>query len=280
MKFSFPHAQLWYEEMITKYPAAHFDKKTFMQARYGAPKEQTIWSMAFSNIYVPQGDLIYLEAAYKKKIDGEQLNDEEMKALETMEWLLLHEAGHIELNYSFNAVALIIGGVATLEIIKMIYKESTDDACKKSIQSMLDQYSINDAAKDSFVNSAMWMRYTAMTYAELLVYSYGLIFWIRDQEAQADNFANQHAASAALPGAISFFQRFIDYYQPSVDVLTNEFEQDAMLVSLVPYFNTTVADFTRQLFYFANDFLHPSLDYRIQTIQDEIAYRLENQIVA
>src|SRR3989338_5463826 len=63
VKFSFPNAQLWYEEMITKYPQAYLDKKSFMQARYGVSKEQIEWSMLSNNIYVPQNWLTCLEVA-------------------------------------------------------------------------------------------------------------------------------------------------------------------------------------------------------------------------
>lgn len=275
VKHSYPHAQLWYEEMIVKYPQAHLDKKNFLQMRYGIPREEISWSLLCKNIYASQVDLIYLESVYSKKIDAQELSSQELDFLDLIEWLLLHEAGHVELNYSLHAAVFTLGCFTTLEIIKMVYKESTDDACKKSIESIVATCFADDVIKNYFVSAAMWMRYGVMNCLQGLSLGVLTTLWVRDQEMQADNFANQHATADCLPIAIRFFEYFINEYQPSIDLIIKEIEEDADFVSLLSYFNITVVDFVQSVSYFGIDPIHPSFDYRIQSIRDEIERRLE-----
>lgn len=268
VKNLYPHAQLWYEDMIVKYPQARLDQKRFLQSSYFFSKEYAVWSVMCNNIYCPQGDLVYLEAVYTKKINDELLDDAEILFLNTIEWLLLHEAGHSELNYSLNEAMLIITGIAALEACKAFYKESTDDASKKYLESVSSPF---------FTSAAMWSRYMMMTYAELCILGSLKVAWVRDQEAQADNFANKHATSDALLGGVSFFERVRGSYQDLIQTLTKEFEADQDFMSILGYFNITAPDFAREILYFGNDITHPTPDYRIQTIRDEIACRLQNQ---
>lgn len=285
VKSSFPYAQLWYEDMIIKYPAAHLDKKRFLQARHGVSKEETVWSAMCNNIYCPQGDLIYLESLYKKKIDGEQLTDQEITSLDTYEYLLLHESGHIELDYSFNDLVLTVGMIAALEGIKAMYKESTDDACAKSTEAIFHGY-FSDSAAKYLTDATMWTRYIAMTYFELAIVGSIKLMWVRDQEVQADNFANKHVATDALSGAIAFFERVVNSYNVNgyqgitVEMLVEALEEDANIMSLLSYFNITAIEFSQQLLYVIIDPLHPTIDFRVQAIRDEIERRLADQAVA
>jgi len=279
VQYSYPYAQLWYEDMIVQYPQAHLDTKRFLQIEHGTSAEQIVWSMSCNNIYCPQVDLAYINDAYKKKIDGEELDDTTIKTLYMCEWLLLHEAGHVELNYHLNKMFLTIGVVATFEFIKMLYKESTDDACNKSIESFFSAYITTDATNKSLTNAVMWMRYIVMTYSELITIGCIQLMWVRDQESQADSFANKHADTHSLPGAISFFEYILSLNQDNIEALTHEIEADEDAMSLLSYFNTTAQDFADEFINFITDPLHPSVNNRIQSVRDEIEHRLQNQAV-
>lgn len=272
---SYPHAQLWYEEMIIKYPQAHLDKKNFLHMRYGISIEKISWGVGGNNIYASQVDLIYLESVYSKKINGQELSSQELDFLYLTEWALLHEAGHAELNYSLHAAVLALGCFTTLEIIKMVHKESTDDACEKSIKSIVATCFADDVIKNYIVSAAMWMRYGAMNCLQGLSLGVLTTLWVRDQEMQADNFANQHAATDCLPIAIRFFEYFADQYQPSIDRIVEELKEDADFMSELAYFDIDIIDLIKSVTYFGKDPMHPSFDYRIQSIRDEIERRLE-----
>ena len=284
VKSSFPYAQLWYEAMIIKYPAAHLEKKRFLQARHGVPKEETTWSAMANNIYCPQMDLKFIEAAYKKKMDGEQLADHEVTFLYNFEWALLHESGHIELDYTFNDLVLTLGVIATFEAIKTIYKESTDDACGKSLDSMFN-VCFSDGLTKYLTGATMWTRYFAMTYIELDILAFVKLMWVRDQEVQADGFANKYVVTAAMPGVIEAFERAMTSYNVdgitiTPEMLAAELEEDEMYMLLLSYFNTTAIKFSQQLINIMIDPLHPTVEYRIQCIRDEIARRLASQAIS
>jgi|GEM_PF-1536253 len=279
VQYSYPYAQLWYEDMIVKYPQAHLDTKRFLQIEHGTSAEQIVWSMSYNNIYCPQVDLAYINDAYKKKIDGEELDDRITKTLHMCEWLLLHEAGHVELDYNLNEMFLTIGLFSIFELIKMLYKESTDEASNKTIELFLSEYIATNATSKSLTNVVMWMRDVVMTYAELSIIGCIKLMWIRDQESQADSFANKHADTNALPGAISFFEYVLSFQQNNIEMLTSELEADEQSMSLLSYFNTTAHDFAYQINNYATDPLHPSLDRRIQSVRDEMERRLKNQAV-
>lgn len=280
VKHSFPYAQMWYDEMTIKYPAAHLDTKRFLQADYGIPKEDAVWSALYNSIHCPQADLAYIDAMYKKKMNGEPWTDDEIMTSNAIEWLLLHEAGHVELNYSLNDLYLGIGLYATFETMKMLYTESTDEASKKAVEKALSGYISHDRTHQFLTSSAMWMRYVAMTFPELFAMGCIKLAWVRDQEAQADNFANTHAAMDALPGGIGFFQRLIDWYKDTIEATKNELEQDPTSLSFLSYFNMTADEFARKVIYFGNDYLHPNPESRVQAIRDEIERRLKDQVVS
>ncbi|AXK61128.1 hypothetical protein [Candidatus Chromulinivorax destructor] len=107
----YPYAQAWYDEMSIKYPEAHFDQKKFLPADYAQ-------SPSFYNIYFSDSSLININNLYKKKLENQNLTDNEQLFMVQNEFLLLYQAGYIEQNCAFNyRIAALTFFIATSSLM-------------------------------------------------------------------------------------------------------------------------------------------------------------------
>ena len=168
VKNKFPFAQEWYDALNVKHPEAELDKKLFLQEMRGIPAKMTSWCSTFNDIYFPQESLKEINTIYKKKMNNEEITKEEETALCKEEFILLHEAGHIQHNDIRNRLCCLFGVNAALI--------ATLDNSKNNVGTY----------------------YLAMIAT--------LIGTSRFQESNADNFACENSDINALEGGITFFE--------------------------------------------------------------------------
>lgn len=265
----YPQAQAWYNSMALKYPQAHLEKKKFLQNLSLFPKSLTSWCATFNEIYFPQDALKDINYLYQKNLDGTKLTDQENLFMNMQEFLLLHEAGHVEHNDLINRAIGLIGTTIILESAALLYKEVYKINSETSIQQIIGS-----------VTFASWLMSITLS---------------RYQECNADKFACENGSLQALQGGKSFFEnRKVDWlYDLQNYTLSPYIKTDSLVGNLtqsiancirVPLFSIdkgirslfASTDATYYLYHFILAYTHPSPAYRAQTIQDEIARRLEN----
>ena len=127
VKADYPHAQAWYNEMAKKHPTAHLNDKLFLQTMRGVPSRYMSWCSTFNQIYFPQEALKDIDNLYRKKtIDGHPLTDKEILIMGMQEFVLLHEAGHIEHDDMTNRLLTLIGCFTAIETARALCSQATN----------------------------------------------------------------------------------------------------------------------------------------------------------
>lgn len=164
----YPYAQAWYDAMTIKYPATNLANKLFLQKLYMVPKAFMPWCSTIQNIIFPQDALIRINSLYGMQLNNQILSDEDQLFLAEQEFILLHEAGHIEHNDILNKLFIFAG----LEVASGIIDNKVISASSKNL--------INIFALHFFLS--------------------------RYNERNADKFAYTHGDDNALKGGIAFFE--------------------------------------------------------------------------
>lgn len=181
----YPYAQAWYDAMAEKYPQAHLDQKKFLQTMRKVSPKVIRWCSTFNHIYFPQDSLKDINAFFKKQSEGIELTDEEKLTLAREEFILLHEAGHIEHSDIVNRFGTMIGAIIGLNGLKLcaLYALSQDEKYCNQLLAYNDLFN------------------TFNLYAWII----GMIYLSRSNEFAADTFAYTHGDEDSLKGGISFF---------------------------------------------------------------------------
>lgn len=262
VKTDYPVAQAWYDAMTIKYPTAHLDQKLFLQTMRHENKKYISWCSTFNQIYFPQDALQDIETLYQKQLDGEFLTHEEILTLGKQEFILLHEAGHIEHGDMTQRFMNIIGAFAITETARALYKENNP----------LHTFSWYDL------------------YLELIAFTTLLNIPTRFQESAADAFAYSAGDMNALHGGISFFEseETDSLWDIENKKLSPFVKTDSIFGKLVQAFvahkdEKELADkrwyksnaILRWIYDYNHGATHPGASVRAQAIRDEIAHRLE-----
>ncbi len=277
----YPHAQAWYEALAEKYPAANLNSKLFLQTMRGIPAKFMSWCSTMNQIYFPQDALKDINNIYKKQLDGLTLTEEEMIFLGMQEFVLLHEAGHIEHNDMTKRYLTLIGVFATLETVRAICRTyyANNSASQKANLSYEEQAIIK--VYNDF-----------MIFAEFIALDFILPVFIRAQEFAADAFAYKQIDENALKGGIAFFENEeIDplfnienqHYSPfiKVDSTTGTAIQQLVTYTEEPAFYREKAikkmiasnSYLRWLYDYYRGSSHPGPSVRAQNIKNELASR-------
>lgn len=276
----YPYAQLWYNELARKYPDAHLDSKLFLQTMRGVPKESVSWCSSFRHIYFPQDDLRMIELCYARKLlaldDYHEIDD---LILAEQEFILLHEAGHIEHNDVMKRfitfACLVVAGQGLEYRLQKHFQEPT------SVYPRLADLEQAVAQKE-FTSSCIWSTKIMAIIAACICLS-------RAQECAADDFACKIADQQALEGGISFFESYKEA-DPLIgieDKIVSPFipVDDAWGQKIQNYIDERDKQELRDMQEIKNDpvarwifdffvcITHPGSSARVQKIQDEIDRR-------
>jgi hypothetical protein len=295
----FPIAQMWYEELTKKYPAAQFESKQFVQK----PKFSIIpdllakavkncsWSSSYDHIYFTENALQEITYLYKKVIDGYPLDEKEQLALARQEFILLHEAGHIEHSDATDIIITIIGLLAITQGSEYVY-----DAIVEPVKTKIENQKIY-LTEPFFKKSIEVLEIPGIIFSTPgLTFIAGLIGMLRYQELRADKFACTIADDTTLKGAITIFEDekadklydlenkkmtpFIktnstvgkaiqNIVGPVEFILSALVQQTFLVVKSIPE--------TRWIYDFTQDPVHQGPSIRAQFIKDELARREHNQ---
>jgi len=265
----YPDAQKWYEALSKKYPDAHLEQKRFSQTMRGVRANAIAWCSAFDAIYFPQASLKEINRLYKKKMKNKELTQEELTILAKEEFILLHEAGHIEHNDMWKRLVSIIGIEAILSIGSQLYlKHINPSGVQRTIVSHMDGF---------------------------IPFFVALFGYIRYQEAQADNFACQQGDIDALKGGITFFEDEdvdplygIENKKLSPFIETKSFigglmqryanYGDGIGLALRKFIQRHSS--TRWMYDYLHDFAHPGPSTRAQKIRNHIAEKEKSLVIA
>ncbi|MDP3787702.1 MAG: M48 family metalloprotease [Candidatus Chromulinivorax sp.] len=280
VKTDYPYAQLWYDELARKYPDAHLESKLFLQTMRGVPKKSVSWCSSFRHIYFPQDDLQSINYSYARKFlaldDYDEIDD---LILAEQEFILLHEAGHIEHNDAAKRCMVFARMAVAAQIMEyglQIYFQ--DPMSVYPSLADLEQA----VAKRDFISNCNWS-------AKVMAIMVGCIYLSRTQECAADDFACEIADDQALKGGISFFESYKEA-DPLIDI------EDATVSPFIPvddawgqkiqnYFaardEQELQDMqeikknpdARWIFDFLTVMTHPGSSTRVQKIEDELDRR-------
>ena len=265
VKSKYPHAQAWYDAMGLKYPKAHLETKPFLQKIWGMPVKLMSWCSTFNQIYFPQDALIRINSLYGMQLDNQTLSQEDQLYLAEQEFILLHEAGHIEHNDITRAL------ICTAALGALTGALTSD---KSSLQNQ-NPLPVASSAISLIMIHMILSRY---------------------HERNADAFAYTNSDDLALQGGLQFFESElvdplfnIENKQPSPYVDTNSpvgtvaqslvscVEIPAFYIGKVTGTIINSTSITRWLYDAARGLTHPGGPVRAQAIRDEIARRSESQ---
>lgn len=287
----FPVAQAWYDALAQKYPAAHLDQKQFVQK----PKHSLIpnqladfakscsWSSNHDYIYFEDTTLAGITFLYQKVLDGYPLNEKEQLILASLEFVLLHEAGHIEHDDAKDIMITIFG------LLFLTHGTQLESAIKKEAPedfALINQWPLKSETTIPGV----------LALPEAATFMAGLIAMLRYQESRADKFAYTIADNNALKGAITIFEDedtdklydlenkkmtpFIKTDSTIGNVIQTVVGPVEFIASvLVQQFFLLVKSTpeSRWIFDFIQNPVHPGPSVRAQAIKDELARREHNQ---
>lgn len=298
VKNKFPVAQAWYDALAQKYPAAHLDQKQFVQK----PKLSLIpdaladfakscnWSSNHDYIYFKDTDLGTITTLYQKVLDGYPLHPKEQLTLASKEFMILHEAGHIEHDDAKDIMITIFG------LLFLTHGTQLENAMKKEtpedynlIEIDLSKYNIDYTIKKLTIPGIM-------TIPQAVAFMTGLIAMLRYQESRADKFAYTMADDNTLKGAITIFEDedndklydlenkkmtpFIKTDSTIGNVIQTVVGPVEFIASvLVQQFFLLVKSMpeSRWVFDFTQNQVHQGPSVRAQAIKDELARREHNQ---
>lgn len=208
VKTKYPHAQAWYDAMHKKYPNAHLNSKLFLQTMRGYSAKLMSWRSTINQIYFPQDALKDIDTLYKKHInDIDPLTEDENLFLSMQEFVLLHEAGHIEHNHITNGIVISICLFASVEALRAVYRMHHDrnnlrvffNALESQNNLDSDTALVGKLGYDFFLCGLVWIGTFTIDAIMPFIVS-------RPQELEADKFAYQNADMQALQGGIKFFE--------------------------------------------------------------------------
>lgn len=175
---AYPNAQKWYEDLGKKYPEAHLESKRFLQQSYIFSKKHISWSSSINAIYFPQDSLKDINYLYGKKLEGGTLTEQEDRLLAKYEFIILHEAGHIEQHHIFKRIGANVVMLASASYLYNFLRQR-------------GWFGRNEGG--GLLTCAAWLSVFAHAYS-------------RFTEGQADDFACDYAGIEELQGGIDFFE--------------------------------------------------------------------------
>ena len=162
--------------------------KLFLQTIRHVHKKHMSWCSTFNHIYFPQDSLKDIDRIYKNKIDGVQLSYEDQLLLSKEEFILLHEAGHIEHSDIWSRLGFLVVAFGSLEALRAA-----------GLQHILGKDHLT-SRNDHEMN----MNLAILQYLFLFP---GVVNMLsRYHERNADEFSYSQADNEALVGGISFFE--------------------------------------------------------------------------
>jgi hypothetical protein len=281
VKGTYPYAQMWYDYLAIKYPTAHLDQKLFLQTWRNVDAKYMQHLSWFHNIYFPQDSLETINKLYKKVTDGEQLTQEEQLSLGKEEFLLLHEAAHIE-HGDVAARCLAMSGIlAGLTGLAEIHTSIGTEA--KAISLLKDSFDVNRTIASA-------IHHYGIIIIGTMLYVTMFNAFAHTHEIAADKFACDLADINALEGGITFFED--EKIDPLIDIEAESISPFIPVQSdigayiqswiktqdeqnLVNLKNVKLDPAARIIFDAQRDPVHPSPSIRAQRIRDEIARRKE-----
>lgn len=204
----YPYVQAWYNYLIIKYPSARFDIKQLLRGDY-TRDEYEGWKSSFNQIYCPSAILGNINKYYDKKINGKVLTDEELLFLDVQEFMMLCQAGVIEQNQMIQRYLYTFGIFVGLEVIKILYKECTDDDAKKYYSSQ-KPCNVDKNDWDYLVHYKMMERNLKIIACECVVMFTLPLAIPLFQKPQEYEFACRHADLDVLQQFLIFFEAFVN----------------------------------------------------------------------
>ncbi|AXK60378.1 hypothetical protein [Candidatus Chromulinivorax destructor] len=102
VKSKYPYAQVWYDEMIIKYPDAHLKEVPFLFEKRGVFDNYVscygCLECTYNQICCYRGDLEIINNIYKKKAEGIELTENDINNSRILEFILLNVAGYLQQN--------------------------------------------------------------------------------------------------------------------------------------------------------------------------------------
>lgn len=310
----YPFAQLWYEAMTQKYPQAHLEQKLFLQTWRNFPKKYMQWCSTFHHIYCPQNELEEINHIYKKTVENHTdtpdtnnlITEEEKFILAKYEFILLHEAGHIEHNDIAVRLLTTFAMITSLHAATALYKELSNEYFYQSLEQQANKNSAFFTRINRFIGFELFpegelgAKYSiemAIAYRIFIIECYQQVGNFltsmavsRYQETNADAFAANNAELEALYGGVSFFEN--EEVDPLWNIEDKELspfvEVDSTLGKIIQaYFemcdendlqekqDAKKNSLLRWWHDFCNGPTHPGPSTRAQALKDEIARRLK-----
>jgi len=288
VKNKYPHAQAWYEDLTLKYPEAHFESKAFLQTMYGISARFISWCSTSNQIYFPEASLKEIDSLYRRTVAGETLTDKEKLTLCKEEFILLHEAGHIEKD---DLVKRFISMVGLTLGLNGLYLLSTEMTQSNGIVNTIDFNDLNSSDSQAAIQTA-GIHFLNKFNAVNRIYTIALIQIIRNQESAADKFAYSQADIDALYGGVSFFES--KEMDPLFDIENSKrspfVETNSTIGTMAQYYHGffdeitfTIGkniglmwkstDTTRWIYDYLRGSTHPGASVRAQNIKNEIYRR-------
>ncbi|MBV8660524.1 MAG: M48 family metalloprotease [Candidatus Dependentiae bacterium] len=285
VKSKYPYAQAWYNDMAKKYSKAHLHQKLFLQRMHYVSPKHISWSSTFNQIYFPQDSLKDIDNLYRRKLSGEKLIDEEELTLSKEEFILLHEAAHIEHNDMSKRIGSNIGLILAMNFLQMFILQNLEFKNKEPRDlNKLDL--IKDF--DFLVTDSL------LSITKIIALFCASIEIARCQESAADKFAYELGDINSLHGGVSFFEN--EEMDPLFDIQNTKWSpflkvdsalgntaqflascQEVPLFYIDKIIKTIYASTStsRWMYNFFRDPIHPGPSVRAQNLKDEIAKREE-----
>lgn len=298
VKNRYPIAYAWYEALTLKYPSAHFATKQFVaKPSSGLIANQLAswikscsWTSNYNHIYFTDNALLEITYLYKKVMDGYSLNEQEQLALARQEFILLHEAGHIEHNDAKDILITIIGLLAITQGSEYVYDTIIEPVKTKTSTVKKKEFFLESTFGKNIEIPGIASSSQGITFIA------GIISMLRYQQSRAHKFACKLADTATLQGAITLFEN------DSIDEL-----YDLENKKMTPYIktNSTVGIMVQNVFGpieliasvlvqqvflvvksipelrwtydFVQDPIHIGPSVRAQLMKDELARREQNK---
>lgn len=295
VKTKYPHAQAWYDAMHKKYPNAHLNSKLFLQTMRGYSAKLMSWHSTTNQIYFPQDALKDIDTLYKKQINAiDPLTEDENLFLSMQEFVLLHEAGHIEHNHITNGIVISICLFASVEALRAVYRMYHDQNNLRVLFNVLE--SQNNLDSDTALVGKLccdFFLWGLVSFVGTFTIDAIMPFIVsRPQALEADKFAYQNADMQALQGGIKFFENAdidplfnINDKQLSPFIKTEStvgnIAQNITSCFEVPFFyidktfkQIMVSTYvTRWIYDYNRKSSHPGPSVRAQILKDEVARR-------
>jgi len=126
VKSKYPYAQIWYDEMIIKYPDAHLDEVPFLFEKRGVFDNYvscyTSLECTYNQICGDRADLEIINNIYKKKAGNIELTENDINNSRILEFILLNVVGYLQQNaYAKRLIcegAVFPAAVAALAVYK------------------------------------------------------------------------------------------------------------------------------------------------------------------